>query len=100
MSVALAEMLSCNKSLTELNLEGCAIPEAGLREIARGLLKNTTLQTLKLDPSEQKKHSLKQRLRNSKEVETSHFRTQADLSSRQSDGGGSIYLNHITCKMT
>ena len=54
-SVALAEMLSCNKSLTELNLRGCAILEAGLREIARGLLKNTTLQTLKLDPSEQKK---------------------------------------------
>ena len=50
-SVALAKMLSCNKSLTELNLGGCDISEAGLREIARGLLKNTTLQTL---TSEQK----------------------------------------------
>ena len=33
-SVALAEMLACNKPLTELNLTGCDIPEAGLREIA------------------------------------------------------------------
>ena len=33
-SVALAEMLACNKPLTELNLRGCDIPEAGLREIA------------------------------------------------------------------
>ena len=47
-SVALAEMLSCNKSLTELNLGGCDISEAGLREIARGLIKNTTLQTLRI----------------------------------------------------
>ena len=47
-SVALAEMLSCNKSLTELNLCWCYSPEAGLREIARGLLQNTTLQTLTL----------------------------------------------------
>ena len=47
-SVALAEMLSCNKSLTELNLRGYDIPEAGLREIARGLLQNTSLQTLNL----------------------------------------------------
>ena len=47
-SVALAEMLSCNKSLTELSLGGCLIPEAGLREIARGLLQNITLQTLTL----------------------------------------------------
>ena len=46
-SLAAAEMLSCNKSLTELNLRGCDIPEAGLTEIARGLLQNTTLQTLK-----------------------------------------------------
>ena len=47
-SVALAEMLTCNKSLTELNLRRCDIPEDGLREIARGLLQSTTLQTLKL----------------------------------------------------
>ena len=47
-SVALAEMLSCNKSLTELNLGWYDIPEAGLREIARGLLQNTTLHTLTL----------------------------------------------------
>ena len=47
-SVALAEMLSCNKSLTELYLSECDLPEAGLREIARGLLQNTTLQTLTL----------------------------------------------------
>ena len=46
-SVALAEMLSCNKSLTELNLRWCDIPEAGLREIARGLLQNS-LRTLTL----------------------------------------------------
>ena len=45
-SVALAEMLSCNKSLTELNLSGCYIPEVGLREIARGLLHNTSLKKL------------------------------------------------------
>ena len=51
-SVALAEMLSCNKSLTELNLLGCNIPEAGLRQIARGLLQNTTLNTLNLWPPE------------------------------------------------
>ena len=34
-SVALAEMLSCNKSLTELNLECCHIPEDGLRDCKR-----------------------------------------------------------------
>ena len=45
-SVALAQMLSCNKSLTELNLMWLCIPEAGLTEIARGLLQNTSLQTL------------------------------------------------------
>ena len=50
-SVAVAEML-CNKSLTELNLEWCDIPEVGLREIARGLLQNTSLQTLNLWPLE------------------------------------------------
>ena len=43
-SVALAKMLSCNKSLIELSLWWCHIPEAGLREITRGLLQNTTLQ--------------------------------------------------------
>ena len=53
-SVALAEMLSCNKSLTELNLGLCDLPEAGLREIARGLLQNTSLQTLNLWPLPQK----------------------------------------------
>ena len=47
-SVALAEMLSCNKSLTELNLRWYVIPEGGLREIARGLLQNTSLKTLTL----------------------------------------------------
>ena len=52
-SVALAGMLSCNKSLTELNLGWCDIPEGGLREIARGLLQNTSLKTLILRPTEQ-----------------------------------------------
>ena len=46
-SVALAEMLSCNKTLIELTLRECDIPEAGLREIARGVLLNSSLQTLK-----------------------------------------------------
>ena len=32
-SVALAKMLSCNKSLTELNLGWCDLPEAGLRVV-------------------------------------------------------------------
>ena len=45
-SVALVEMLSLNKSLTELSLQDCLIPEAGLGEIARGLLKNTSLKKL------------------------------------------------------
>ena len=54
-SEALAEMLSCNKSLTELNLWWCDIPEAGLREIARGMLQNTTLQTLQLWSPEEKR---------------------------------------------
>ena len=53
-SVALAEMLSCNKSLTELNLVWFDIPEGGLREIARGLFQNTTLQTLTLWSTEHK----------------------------------------------
>ena len=52
-SVALAEMLSYNKSLTELNLQWCDIPMDGLTEIERGLLQNTTLQTLTLWPSQQ-----------------------------------------------
>ena len=43
-SVALANMLSCNKSMIELSLWWCHIPKAGLREIARGLLQNTSLQ--------------------------------------------------------
>ena len=47
--VALAEMLSCNKSLIELNFACYDIPEAGLREIVRGLLQNTSLQTLWLE---------------------------------------------------
>ena len=47
-SLALAEMLSCNKSLTELTIWCCRIPEAELREIARGLFHNTSLQTLRL----------------------------------------------------
>ena len=51
-SEALADVLSCNKSLTELNLGRCDIP--GLREIARGLLQNTTLQTLQLLLPQQK----------------------------------------------
>ena len=54
-SVALAEMLSCNKSLTELNLWLFHIPDAGLREIARELLQNTSLQTLTLWPPERKR---------------------------------------------
>ena len=54
-SEALAEMLSCNKSLTELNIWWCDIPEAGLREIARGMLQNTTLQTLQLWSPEEKR---------------------------------------------
>ena len=45
-SLALAEMLSCNKSLTELNVSWCHIPEAELREIARGLFHNTALKKL------------------------------------------------------
>ena len=53
-SVPLAEMLSCNKSLTELNLWGYDIFGAGLRELARGLLQNTSLQTLTLWPLQQK----------------------------------------------
>ena len=53
-AVALAKMLSCNKSLTELNLVYCYIPAAGLREIAGGLLQNTTLQTLELWSSQEK----------------------------------------------
>ena len=53
-SVALAGMLSCNKSLTELNLRSCDIPKAGLREIARGLLQNTSLRTLRLWSTERK----------------------------------------------
>ena len=48
-SAALAEMLSCNKSLIELTIGRCHIHEAGLTEIAKGLLQNTSLQTLKID---------------------------------------------------
>ena len=48
-SLALAEMLSRNKSLTELTIWCCRIPEVGLRQIARGLLQNTSLQTLWVD---------------------------------------------------
>ena len=33
-SVALAKLLSCNSSLTEVNLRGCDTSEAGLIEIA------------------------------------------------------------------
>lgn len=46
--VALAEMLS-HKSLIELHLACHNIPEAGLTEIARALLQNTSLQTLWLE---------------------------------------------------
>ena len=42
-SVALAETLSYNKSVTELNLQWYQIPEAGPRQIARGLLHSTFL---------------------------------------------------------
>ena len=42
---ALVEMLSCNKSLTELSL-GCNIPKTESTEIARGLLQNASLQSL------------------------------------------------------
>ena len=51
-SSALAEMLSCNKSLTELDIRYCGIPQAGLTELARGLLQNTSLQTLKIDEAD------------------------------------------------
>ena len=51
---SLAEMLSCNKSIMELNLSTfCHIPEAGLRELARGLFHNTSLQTLRLGGNDQ-----------------------------------------------
>ena len=53
-SLALAEMLSCNKSLTELNIgRSHPIPEAELRELARGLFHNTSLQTLRLGGNDQ-----------------------------------------------
>ena len=42
-SVVPAEILSCNKSLTELNLRRCDMSGAGVRRIARELLQNTTL---------------------------------------------------------
>jgi len=49
-SAALAEMLSCNKSLIELTIIGnYGIHEAGLTELAKGLLQNTSLQMLKID---------------------------------------------------
>ena len=51
-SSALAEMLSCNKSLIELTIGHCLIPEAGLTELARGLLQNASLQTLRIDESD------------------------------------------------
>ena len=49
-SIALAEMLSYNKSLTELNLNlrGCDVPESGLREIAKALLCNMSLKKLNI----------------------------------------------------
>ena len=53
-SVALAEMLSCNKSLSELSLWWCHIPEAGLRQIAKGLLQNTSLQIVWIGNTQQK----------------------------------------------
>ena len=66
-SVALAEMLSCNKSLTELTLR-YIIPDPCLREIARGLLHNTSLQTLQVGFTLLKNFPLKQRY--SREVKT------------------------------
>ena len=39
-------MMSCNKSLTELSLQDCLIPEAGLRKIGGGLLHNTAVKNL------------------------------------------------------
>ena len=51
-SLALGKMLSCNNSLTEVSLACCRIPEAGLREIARGLLHNRSVK--KLDVSKNK----------------------------------------------
>ena len=77
-SIALAEMLSCNKSLTELHLQRLNISEAGLREIARGMVKNTSMQTLWVWPPKDKK----QRLRNLRKVETSNSRAQGKLRSR------------------
>ena len=79
-SVALAEMLSCNKSLTELNLGWCNIPEARLREIARGLLQNTSLQTLILWSTEQKAF-LDAEMENSRKVETSQSLSRLEIES-------------------
>jgi len=45
----LVEMLSCNKSLIELTIGESVIHEAGLSELAKGLLQNTSLQILNID---------------------------------------------------
>ena len=52
---ALAEMLACNKSLTELNVSGCywsGAYKAELEVLARGLVNNTTLQRLAVGPDD------------------------------------------------
>ena len=42
-------MLSCNKSLIELTVRQSVIHDAGLPELAKGLLQNTSLQILNID---------------------------------------------------
>ena len=79
-SVALAEMLSYNKSLTELNLGWCDIPEDGLREIASGLLQNSTQQTLRLWPTKHKTF-LDAEMENSRKVETSQSLSRLEIKS-------------------
>ena len=77
-SEALGKLLSCNKSLTELNLWWCDIPQAGLKELARGLFQNTTLQTLKLQSSKEKSF-LETWIERLKSGYNSYLRNRADL---------------------
>ena len=49
--IAVSEMLSCNDSLTKLQLNSFDVPDPGLREIARGLLHNTSLKKLDISGS-------------------------------------------------
>ena len=77
-SEALGKLLSYNKSLTELNLWWCDIPQAGLKELARGLFQNTTLQTLKLQSSKEKSF-LETWIERLKSGYNSYLRNRADL---------------------